>query len=120
MPHPGMEAILVHLVAGAINIPVIVPDPIQSCHHSSSVMAATAMQKDRLGCRIVEDLEQGVYLIGAWPRPVAHSNPEELHSGSLYIALLGPIAFHLQIDYDLDSESCQVLIILPLRLGSAV
>jgi len=115
-----MEAIFIHLVAGAIKVPVILPDPVESRDHSSAVMAATAMQEDWLVSGILDDSEHGVNLIGTGPGLIAHSNAEELHSGPFYVALLSPFALHLEIDHSSDAERRQVLIVIPFRLGTAV
>src|SRR5215469_14240787 len=115
-----METIFIHLVAGAIKVPVVVPDPVESRDHSSAVMAATAMQEDWLVSGVLDDPEHGFNLIGTGPGPIAHSNAEKLHSGRFYVALLSLFTSHLEIDHGFDAERCQGLIVIPFRLGTAV
>src|SRR5262245_18337476 len=120
VPHAGMESILVHLVAGAIKVPAMLPDPVESRDHSSAVMAATAMQEDWLVSGILDHSEHGVNLIGTGPGLIGQSNAEELHSGRFFVTQLSPFALHLEIDHGFDAERRQVLIVITFRLGNAV
>src|SRR5262249_19752527 len=115
-----METILVHFIARAPDIPVVMSDAVESRHHPCSMMTPMAMHEDRLVGRIVYDFEEFVDLSNTGPGFVAHANPEELHAGCFDFALLASLAFGLQVDYGLDADGCQVLVILRLRLGTAI
>jgi hypothetical protein len=97
----GVESVPVHFIAGALNIPIVMPDSVDSGHHSGSVMTSMAMHKDRLIGWIVDDLEELFHLPDCRPGFVTHSHPVVSHARGPDFVRLTVLPFGLQVEHRL-------------------